>query len=117
MSCLFDSLSKFSGGMQTDILRLHICDYLQTNPVLFDDLRAADVVKHEVNMTLANYVANMRLSGTMGGATEIRAFTKLFKKNVLVKSLPNGKNIEFIENSRYSWCGLVWTGGHFDPIL
>ena len=117
MSCLFDSLSKFTDGMPSDILRNHICDYLQLNPTLMDNLRAEDVIKHEVGMTLKHYVANMRLSSTMGGATEIRSFTKLFKKNVLVKSLPNGKNIEFIEKPRYSWCGLIWTGGHFDPIL
>ena len=116
MSCLFDSLSTFSDGMPSQILRLHICDYLQTNPVLLDNLRAEDVVKHELDVSLNSYVNTMRLPSTMGGATEIRAFTKLFNKNIFVKSIPNNKVIEFIENPHYKWVGLVWTGGHFDPV-
>ena len=114
MSCLFDSLSKFV-NMPSHILRLHICDFLQTNPELLDSLTASDVANFESNMNLASYVNTMRQNQTMGGATEIRSFTKLFKTNVRVKSIPNQRIIEFLEDVSYPWVNIRWTGGHFDP--
>jgi hypothetical protein len=43
-------------------------------------------------------------------------FCKLFKLNVLVKSFPNNRDIEFIENKNNNWIFISWTGNHFDPI-
>jgi hypothetical protein len=117
MSCLFDSLSKFLNGVPSSMLRMRICDFLSTNPLLMEDLKAEDVIKHETGMTLAVYVCNMRMPSTMGGAIEIKAFAKLFRVNVWVDSLPNKKVIEFIEDPQLSWCHLKWTGGHFDPVI
>ena len=66
--------------------------------------------------TLPVYINDMRRHETFGGAIEIRAFTKLFKMNVMVKSLPNSKDIEFIENKEYLWAVISWNGGHFEAI-
>jgi len=59
----------------------------------------------------------MRQTSTMGGATEIKAFCTLFKKNIKVYSMPNNKIIEFISNINYPFVSLRWTGGHYDPII
>jgi hypothetical protein len=118
MSCLFDSLSRFINIESVDgtELRRLICDFLQTNPLLIDDMSTENIVKEETNMPLEQYINFMRQHQTFGGAIEIRAFTKLFKINVMVKSLPNRKDIEFIENSEYMWAVISWNGGHFEAI-
>ena len=115
MSCLFDSLSKFVSINSHD-LRQGICDFLDTNPKLLDDMSASDVINFESNMELNRYVANMRQYSTMGGATEIKAFCVMFKMNAKIQSIPNGKTIEFIINDTYPFVYLKWTGGHYDPI-
>ena len=116
MSCLFDSLSMFLEHMNSAMLRSNICDYLETNPLLIDDLKACEVINHETNYDLETYVSNMRSQSTMGGAIEIRAFTKIFQVNVKVLSMPNQKVIEFLENPHFAWFVIQWTGNHFDPI-
>ena len=116
MSCLFDSLSVFLENMTGEIIRSNICDYLDTNPLLIDDLKASDVVHHETGMDFNTYVNNMRNYSTLGGAIEIRAFTKIFQVNVKVISIPNKKNIEFLENPHFHWVVIQWTGNHFDPV-
>lgn len=118
MSCLFDSLAKFIPDDRVDgrVLRDVICEFLKTNPLLIDGMNADIVIKEENGMELEAYIANMRNQGTYGGAIEIRCFTKIFKINVLVESQPNGKNIEFIENSKFLWAVLNWNGGHYEAV-
>lgn len=116
MSCLFDSLSRFA-NIRSDDLRQCICDFLETNPKLTDDMTAETVISHESEIELKSYVFRMRQYSTMGGATEIKAFCIIFKKNVKVKSEPNNRIIEFIVNNDYPYIWLRWTGGHYDPLL
>ena len=118
MSCLFDSLSKFIKDESVDgaKLRLLICDFLSSNPSLIDDMTAENIIKEETSLPIAQYIDFMRRSDTFGGAIEIRAFTKIFHINVLVKSLPNRKDIEFIENHEYLWAVISWNGGHFEAL-
>lgn len=115
MSCLFDSLSTFV-GVNPGGLRQGICDFLQLNPKLIEDMSAEMVVSFESNVSLDNYVARMRQYSTMGGATEIKAFCIMFKRNVNVFSIPNGRTIEFIVNPSFPFVNLKWTGSHYDPI-
>ena len=117
MSCLFDSLSRFVEAEDINgiSLRTIICNYLSTNPSLLldtEDLRT--IIFIETGLEVDAYINQMRKQSTFGGAIEIRAFTKIFKLNVCVKSVPNNKRIEFIENPQYRWCVLVWTGNHYD---
>ena len=118
MSCLFDSLSKFVSDEKVDggVLRHVICNFLSTNPSLIDDMNAETVVQEESKMKLGDYISQMRMGHTFGGAIEIRAFTKIFKLNVLVKSIPNNKIIEFIDSPENLWAVLSWTGNHFEAL-
>jgi len=116
MSCLFDSLSTFVPVVSSFQMRSLICDFLSRNEKLTDDLTSEEVIKYESDVPLEKYVSNMRQTSTMGGATEIKAFCTLFRKNVKVHSLPNNKTIEFISNTDYPYVLLRWTGGHYDPM-
>lgn len=121
MSCLFDSLSTFV-ALNPYELRQAICDYLETNPLLMDDLRAENVIELENGNKMIDYIRSMRNQSTMGGAIEIRAFVNIFKINIRVKSLPNQKNIEFVNSnsnnaSNNAWREIIWNGGHFDPLI
>jgi hypothetical protein len=117
MSCLFDSLCRFLKDISSLHLRIQICNYLASNPILLDDLTAEQVVTHETSMSLQVYIANMRMPSSMGGAIEIRSFTKLYRVNVKVNSLPNKRTIEFLEDPSLPWLTLEWTGGHFTPVI
>lgn len=115
MSCLFNSLARFGSGINGQSLRKSICDYLETNPKLMtDDTDIATVIFAETGLAVDSYISLMRSTSTFGGAIEIRAFTKLYTLNVSVKSVPNNKTIEFIENPDYAWCLLEWTGNHYE---
>lgn len=116
MSCLFNSLSKFVDISPKD-LRMAICDYLQTNPVLMEDMTAENVILTGSDMNLQRYVIEMRKESTMGGAPEIRAFTIIFKMNITVLSIPNNKTIEFVNNINSPTKKIIWTGGHYDPVM
>ncbi len=126
MSCLFNSLSKFTeftNGNSSYDIRQKICDYLATNPILFDEIKAENVVLWESGMNLSTYIQRMRSTSTWGGATEIKCFCDLYKVNVEVVNIRNEssftlltRNILFeVENSK----GLVrisWSGGHYEPL-
>lgn len=118
MSCLFNSLVRFiEDDIDGETLRKNICDYLATNPrLMLDDTDIATIISAETGLGADDYIGLLRKSSTFGGAIEIRAFTKLFNLNVCVKSVPNNKLIEFVENPRYPWCVLEWTGNHYEPL-
>ena len=115
MSCLFNSLSYFVNVNEDGKnLRNIICDYLEEDNIIFDDMNVSKIVEPE---TTCDYVTNMRCENTFGGALEIKAFCRLFKLNVLVKSFPNNRNIEFVENKNTNnWVIISWTGNHFEPL-
>ena len=118
MSCLFNSLVRFiKEDIDGECLRQTICNYLETNPMLMlDDTDIATIILAETGLSKEQYIELLRRPSTFGGAIEIRAFTKIFKLNVCVHSVPNGKRIEFIEDPEYSWCVLTWTGNHYEPV-
>lgn len=118
MSCLFDSLARFIEDERVDgsVVRHTICEYLKSDPIMIDGMRASEVAKNETGFDLESYISNMRMGSTFGGALEIRAFTRIFKLNVLVHSIPNKKEIEFIENKRYKWAVVSWTGNHYEGV-
>jgi hypothetical protein len=70
----------------------------------------------ESEKPLDQYISSMRRPHVMGGATEIKIFCILFKKNVKVLSEPNKKTIEFVIDPTYPFVHLRWTGNHFDPV-
>jgi hypothetical protein len=133
MSCLFNSLSRFVDDNSGEIRR-KICDYLETNPILFSEVKAEDIILWESNTTLFNYVSKMRHISTWGGAIEIRAFCNLYNLSVEVVNIRDSKgeksiffpcNIKNVVESNEieeniineeSRAKISWNGGHYEPL-
>jgi len=120
MSCLFISLSYFIHESSHDI-RQKICDYLQENKPLIQDLDTQIILSFEK----PNYIANMRLHHEWGGAIEIQAACNIWNLKISVKNYRNvdkngvHTNIEFIpvtSSNVTSNAELEWTGGHYEAV-
>lgn len=116
MSCLFDSLSFFLSSVSSFELRQMICDYIQSNKSLIENIPNSDLIAWSANISMDNYIASMRKPHIWGGAIEIKAFCDLFKKNVRIHSLPNNRTIECLGVDSVEWIDLQWTGGHYTPV-
>jgi hypothetical protein len=129
MSCLFNSLVKFTPGITSIELRQKICDFLlldnlekynipNTCSIEEHDIKPSDVAKLE-GMTLEKYVSKMRSPSTWGGALEIAAFVRLYNKNVEVINIRDSSNkpIEFVVLGNTTKVSISWNGGHYEPIL
>lgn len=114
MSCLFQSLGALTQTCPKE-LRQEICDYLASNPPLFDDDTTTQGV---VVPCLDTYVRTMREPSTWGGAVEIKAFCDLYRVGVVVydtRSQPP-RPIEFLPRRRRTrTLHLLWNGGHYEP--
>jgi hypothetical protein len=120
MSCLFNSLGALTGEGPQGI-RGRICDWLATDPALMDDLSASTAVLFETGgMELGAYVARMRSPSTWGGAIEIRAFVRLWRRPVRVWAIRTRRWIEFPLDAGVeaagAECRISWTGGHYEPM-
>lgn len=117
MSCLFDSLSKNLDTHTSSTLREIICDYLDTNPFLIDNITAEKIIYYESKLTLEEYIRKMRCSSTWGGGIEIKSFCNIFKINVNVINIRDSfKIIEFLSNEsciKYL-IEISWSGNHYE---
>lgn len=121
MSCLFRSLSAFINGVSEDELRQIICNYLEHNPTMMDDLSLRDIL-HIDGMDTADYVRNMRYSSTWGGALEIKSFCNIYQVGVVVRIHETGRDVVFkpmsMENATCLHAVTIeWTGNHYEPIF
>ena len=117
MSCLFKSLSHFVSGMNENLLRHVICDFLEKNPVMFDNVSVDNVINWRDNTNINDYIRNMRFTNTWGSALEISAFCNIFNSKVILHH--NGREIEFLPNNpnpRYV-CNIIYTGNHYEPKI
>jgi len=114
MSCLFHSFSKFIGKEHFEI-RKEICDYLQEDNVLFDNLTISDIAEFE-GISKEQYINDMRQHHTWGGAPEIKAFCELYNIGVKVLVIHDNKEIEFIPKTQTKIIKISWNGGHFEPL-
>jgi len=120
MSCLFDSLSNFLLNNQNQKIDPHelrqtICDFLENNPKIMDEVSISDITQWESNIPLKDYIKKMRLDSTWGGAIEIRCFCIMFKTNIVVHL--NNKEIVFNSPDKSKTnIHLHYTGSHFTPI-
>jgi hypothetical protein len=124
MSCLFESLSSFIENVDHFQLRNIICDYIATNPRILDSYDVSSVI-WETNITLQQYVENMRNPSTWGGALEIKAFCNIFNIDVVVHHTSTNKEIEFKSDSLKIYqksegsfsvrINLLYNGNHYDP--
>lgn len=121
MSCLFRSLSAFVSSVDEDGLRRIICNYLEQNPKIMDDLSLQDIL-HVDGVHTLDYVNNMRDPSTWGSALEIRAFCEIYQVGVVVRILPTGRDVVFkpfsLENATCLNAVMIgWTGNHYEPIF
>jgi hypothetical protein len=116
MSCLFDSLSHFLKDIDSAGLRNIVCDNLETNPVILDNIHANEITNWESDISLEQYVKKMRLYNTWGGATEIKCFCQLL--NVIVIVHYNSRQINFIPENVSPRCiiNISYNGSHFTPL-
>lgn len=115
MSCLFQSFSRLIEKDHCEI-RKEICDYLQEDNVLFDNLTIKDIAEFE-GMSKDQYINNMRQYHTWGGAPEIKAFCELYNICVKVLVTQDNKEIVFTPKTQTKIIKISWNGGHFEPIL
>jgi hypothetical protein len=121
MSCLFQSLSFFMINNNPDTLRQDICNYLDLNPNLVDNL-TLDQIMNIDGVTKEQYIAEMRKNSTWGGAIEIKAFCDIYHINVEVIILNNGiaeqKTILFQPDLKpcNRLLKITWNGNHFEPL-
>lgn len=118
MSCLFNSLHYFIKEGSYEI-RQKICDYLQENKPIIDGLDTNYILSLE-SQSSENYISNMRLMSTWGGAIEIQCACNIWSLCINVKNYRDNNNsiIEFIPlNNHYNkTINIYWTGGHYEPV-
>lgn len=127
MACLFDSLSVFlltqhRKQPSSDELRQQICNYLESNNQIMDDLNTDDVTRITSNLNIKQYVDNMRKHSTWGSALEIKAFCEIYKVNVTVVHLQDKRHIEFLPSQKNKekpthTIFLNYTGNHYTPSM
>jgi hypothetical protein len=117
MSCLFDSLSSYITNINSNQLRNIICDYLLTNPTIFDNIDASNVSEWQTDLTLQEYVNKMRKDEEWGSGTELKSFANIF--NIKVNVYHEGRIIEFLplNNKPIGQIYLHYTGNHYTPII
>lgn len=121
MSCLFRSLSAFVNMVSEDELRQIICNYLEQNPKIMDDLSLKDILNID-GMDTADYVRSMRHNSTWGSALEIKAFCNIYNVGVVVRIVQNGRDVVFKPSSMEEATCLnavmiEWTGNHYEPVF
>ena len=115
MSCLFQSLSNFFRDIDENTLRNQICDYLEKNPKIFNDMDTNQITIFESDMSLPEYVSKMRHPSTWGGALEIIAFCEIFNIDVVVHF--QNREIEFLpKNKSLITLHLNYNGNHYTPL-
>lgn len=116
MSCLFNTLSKFISLSSND-LRENICNYLQNNPILYDDMRAEDAImwSNEGYKDINQYISMMRRTSTWGGAIEIKSFCNMYHTKVTVNGRNGRERVEFLPiiKSSSNDININWNGGHY----
>ena len=118
MACLFISLAHFIQNMNERQLRDIICNYLAGDPKIYDDLSVSESIWE--NISINEYVENMRNDSVWGGSLEIKAFCDIFHINVILHYTQNSNTTTFIsstpnENQTIT-IHLTYNGNHFEPL-
>lgn len=114
MSCLFDSIAFF---LKTDSfgLRQQVCDYLEKNLKIHEDLDT----KFILELDDPEYIAKMRRPETWGGSNEISVCCNLFKIKIIVYTDPkHTQKIEFLplDTIYNNVIALEWMQNHYEPV-
>lgn len=119
MSCLFDSISQVvlhNGKSITSYhLRQLICDELEKNPRLIDDLKFDEITQITMGITKKQYINKMRNHQEWGSGLEIKCFCNMFR--CVVNVYHRGKNITFLPDTSPLYnINLKYTGNHYTLI-
>lgn len=115
MSCLFDSLSP-SVNINSKTLRQVICNYLDKDPELIDDIKASDIIQWTEECNLKNYISKMSKNSQWGGEIEIKSFCNIFKMDVTVHVLYTGKKFTTTTINSTHDVNISYTGSHFEHL-
>jgi hypothetical protein len=113
MSCLFDSISHFFVDATSADIRNAICNYLEANRPIFDDLDTETIL----NITDPNYIRHMRNPNTWGGGIEISAACNIW--NIVIAIHRNGYSpIVFkpLNNTAKHVINIFYTGNHYEAL-
>jgi hypothetical protein len=111
MSCLFIAIGS---GVCIDHkkVRSDICDYLDNDGPMFDDLNSFTLLD-----TISNkkqYIDRMRKNNTWGGGIEIRAACEVYKINICVHFKKGGELLwKTIDNCSINTIHLHYNGSHY----
>jgi hypothetical protein len=118
MSCLFVSLSNFF-NLDSDLIRSVICDYLDKNEKLIEDLDTEIILSLDVPKDV--YLNEMRRQTTWGGAIEIQAACNIWNVRILIHNIRDINNVQIIEflplTSTKITINLTWNGNHYEALL
>lgn len=118
MSCLFISLSRFF-NIDNNIIRSIICDYLEKNGKLINDLDTEIILS--LDMPKNMYINEMRRQTTWGGAIEIQAACNIWNVRILIHNIRDANNVQIIEflpiNLTNTTINLTWNGNHYEALL
>lgn len=120
MSCLFIAIGSLLQIDPTE-LRQNVCNYLSSNPVIFDDgTRVSQAIEWESNQSAQEYIKQMRLTSTWGGSPEIKSVCNMYGCNIHVHDIRSSpaKTITFYPSNKRSKYALhlAWSGNHFTTI-
>ena len=115
MSCLYDSLSVFI-GIDSYKLRQIICDYLESNGKVMEDLDTKQIL----DIIDKDYIPKMRNHSTWGDAIIIKSACNLWNSKIIVYiNSDHSKKIEFLPlHEIYTRTIQVeWQGkNHYVPV-
>ena len=116
MSCLFRSLAYYVDNLDTESLRQKICDYMEKNPCIIDDIPINLITEWTHGSSLQQYIKKMRLSSTWGTGVEIKCFCDML--GVYVNVHHNNRVIEFIPRKLYvnKVIQLRYNGNHYEHM-
>ena len=113
MSCLFDSISHFFVDATSANIRNEICNYLEANQPIFDDLDTLTILE----IIDPNYIRHMRNPNTWGGGIEISAACNIWSLTIVIHR--NGYPpiiFEPLNHQAKHVINIFYTGNHYQPI-
>jgi hypothetical protein len=109
---------------------------MRKDPFLSSNMRVSKTIEYLENKSLEDYLQQMKMSSTWGGAPEIKAFVNLTKTPIFVRNISTNKSnyIKFeydlskteekenntkimpVKNLYNKRIEISWNGYHYEPI-
>ena len=113
MSCLFDSISHFFVDATGENIRNEICNYLEANQPIFDDVDTHTIL----NVIDPDYIRHMRNPNTWGGGIEISAACNIWSFVITIHRHGYSPIIfKPLNNNAKHAINIIYTGNHYEAI-